>query len=167
MELVSRVFNYCLKVRYPEVDQMGVVYHGNYLPWLELARTDIINQFGLTYSEMERRGIFVPTTDLNISFKRSAGYDDNIVVLTKVKEMTNIRFSFEYEVRKANFQVTQGGNTLTDEQVEAVQSESDLLVVATSQHLFLNASKRPVRIQREAPDIYELLKNNIPGSFEK
>ena len=148
--------NYCLKVRYPECDPMGVAYHGSYLPWLELARIDFVKQFGVSYAEMEKRGIFVVVTELNIKYKKSVGYDDSIVILTKVKELQNIRFSFEYEVYKVNFEIIQGGNALTSNQIEEVR-KSDLVVVALSHQVFLNSSKKPIRIKREAPDIYKLL----------
>ncbi|MCX7745796.1 MAG: acyl-CoA thioesterase [Clostridia bacterium] len=160
------IYTYCLKVRYPECDPMGVVYHGSYLPWLEIARTDFIKKFGLTYAEMEKRGIFVIVKDLYIDYKIPATYDDNIVILTKVKDMQTLRFSFEYEVYKIDFDIVQGGQQLTLEEIQNVK-KSQLVLTATTQHIFLNAAKRPVRINREAPDIYDLLKANIPGSFSK
>ncbi len=160
------MFTYCLNVRYPECDPQNIVYHGSYLPWLELARSSIIKQYGFSYAEMEKRGIFIIVTDLSIQYKKPAFFDDNIVIFTQIKDMQSLRFSFEYEVRRVNFDIIQGANTLKPEDLEKAKS-SELVVTAISSHVWLNSVKRPVRIEKEAPDLYELLKTKIPESFVK
>ncbi|EPZ47866.1 MULTISPECIES: acyl-CoA thioesterase [Alicyclobacillus] len=87
-------FTYCLKVRYPEVDQMGVVYDGNYIPWLELGRSSTITHFGLTYRELEESGVLVVVTNLTVDYKVPAKYDDTILVVTKLTSLEGIRISF-------------------------------------------------------------------------
>ena len=52
-----------LRVRYAETDQMGVVYHSNYLIWCEVGRTDYIRKLGFTYAELERRGTQLAGTE--------------------------------------------------------------------------------------------------------
>ena len=49
----SEVFETKLRVRYAETDQMGVVYHSNYIIWFEVGRVEMFRQLGFTYSEME------------------------------------------------------------------------------------------------------------------
>ena len=51
---------YSHKVQYYETDQMGIVHHSNYIRWFEEARTDLMEQMGLGYDEMEARGILSP-----------------------------------------------------------------------------------------------------------
>ena len=53
-----------VEIRYAETDQMGVVYHSNYLVWLELGRTKLIQDLGFSYVEMEKEGIISPVLDL-------------------------------------------------------------------------------------------------------
>lgn len=59
-----------IESRYQETDQMGVIYHGNYATWFEVARTDYIRKLGLDYSEMENAGVVSPVTELNINYKK-------------------------------------------------------------------------------------------------
>ena len=61
------------RVRYAETDQMGVVYHANYLVWCEMGRTDLMRQLGTTYAEMERRGVYLAVSEVRIRFRGSAG----------------------------------------------------------------------------------------------
>jgi|ERR1700722_1999610 acyl-CoA thioester hydrolase len=88
-----------VRVRYGETDQMGVVYHGNYAEYFEVARTESIRQLGLTYKEMEEMGIVMPVVELHIKFLRPAHYDDLLNVITILKELpTNHRIEFHQEV---------------------------------------------------------------------
>jgi acyl-CoA thioester hydrolase len=88
-----------VRVRYGETDQMGVVYHGNYAEYFEVARTESIRQLGLTYKEMEAMGIVMPVVELHIKFLRPAHYDDLLNVKTILKELpANHRIEFHQEV---------------------------------------------------------------------
>ncbi len=73
-----------LRVRYQETDQMGVVYHMNYLNWFEIGRTEAIRALGIAYRDLEAEGLFLPLTDAQMVFKRAARYDDEVVVYTKL-----------------------------------------------------------------------------------
>ncbi|MEC8829817.1 MAG: thioesterase family protein, partial [Bacteroidota bacterium] len=55
-----------VKVRYAETDQMGIVYHGNYAQYLEIGRIDWLAALGISYKEMEQKGIVLPVVVLNI-----------------------------------------------------------------------------------------------------
>jgi acyl-CoA thioester hydrolase len=88
-----------VRVRYGETDQMGVVYHGNYAEYFEVARTETIRQLGLTYKEMEAMEIVMPVVELHIKFLRPAHYDDLLNVKTILKELpANHRIEFHQEV---------------------------------------------------------------------
>lgn len=58
-----------IEVRYAETDQMGIVYHANYLVWMEVGRTALIKDLGFLYSDMEKKGVLSPVVDINISYK--------------------------------------------------------------------------------------------------
>jgi acyl-CoA thioester hydrolase len=60
------------RVRYSETDQMGVVYHTNYLVWCEIGRTDFIRSTGITYAELERRGVLLAVSDIAIRYHSAA-----------------------------------------------------------------------------------------------
>ncbi len=59
-----------IDVRYQETDQMGVVYHANYLVWFEIGRTKFIEELGLSYAAMEEKQVVSPVVDAQLSFKK-------------------------------------------------------------------------------------------------
>src|SRR6185295_19104794 len=75
------------RVRYAETDQMGVVYHANYLIWCEVGRTDFIRARGMSYPDMERAGIGLAVSELTARFHSAARYDDMIRVRTTLAEV--------------------------------------------------------------------------------
>ena len=80
-----------IEVRYQETDQMGVVYHGNYLVWFEIGRTKYVNSLGLKYTELEGLGYYSPVIDLNINYKKSISYGQIATVKTTLKSYDGIR----------------------------------------------------------------------------
>lgn len=86
------------RVRYGETDQMGVVYHGNYANYLELGRIEWLRKFGISYKEMEEKGIMLPVISLNINYLKPAKYDDLLTIKTILKKLPSASISFEYEL---------------------------------------------------------------------
>ena len=126
-----------VKVRYAETDQMGVVYHGNYAIYLELARIEWLNQLGVSYKNMEKNGVMLPVYEMNFSFLKSAYFDDTLTIETSLQEMPRARIVFNYQIFN--------------------QSE-ELLSKASTTLVFVNMkTNRPMR----CPDyILEKLKTN-------
>jgi acyl-CoA thioester hydrolase len=87
------------RVRYGETDQMGVVYHANYLAYFELARTELIRSLGVSYAELEKGGLRLPVIEAGARFRGPARYDDVLVVRARLAEVTAVRLRFEYQVR--------------------------------------------------------------------
>lgn len=54
------------RVTYAETDQMGVVYHANYLVWFEMARTEHLRRTGVTYRELEEQGVFLAVVEAHV-----------------------------------------------------------------------------------------------------
>lgn len=86
-----------LRVRYGETDQMGFVYYGNYAQYYEVGRVEAMRSLGFSYREMEEGGILMPVINLTINYKKPALYDDEVRVVTTVKEMPKVRITFDYE----------------------------------------------------------------------
>jgi acyl-CoA thioester hydrolase len=86
------------RVRYAETDQMGVVYHANYLIWCEVGRTDYIRRFGLSYADMEQRGLQLAVADAALRFLAPARYDDEILVRTRLTAVRSRALSFAYDI---------------------------------------------------------------------
>jgi acyl-CoA thioester hydrolase len=91
-----------LRVRYSETDQMGVVYHANYLPWCEVARTELIRRRGPSYARMEAEGVFLAVSEANLRYHGSARYDDLIRVECWADEVRSRAVTFSYVISRAN-----------------------------------------------------------------
>src|SRR5699024_8041494 len=91
-----------IEVRYQETDQMGVVYHGNYLVWFEIGRTKFIEHLGLSYTEMEKHDIVSPVINAHISFKKPIRYGENATVETWLEKYDGIRSVYGYHILDQN-----------------------------------------------------------------
>ena len=87
-----------VRVRYSETDQMGVVYHGNYLPYFEIGRVEWLRDKGVSYKWMEENGIALPIVSLTLNYKKSARYDELLTVKTKFKSQTTVKIEFDCEI---------------------------------------------------------------------
>ena len=110
-------------VRYAETDMMGIVYHGNYLPWFEVGRTTLLKECCLPYRELEAQGYLLPVIELGMKFLRPAVYDDTVTIVTRLPEKPLLRIRLEYEVRRGD----------------------ELLVTGFTTHAFINKAGEPVR----------------------
>ena len=90
-----------LRVNYSETDQMGVVYHANYLVWFDRARTEHLRTTGYTYREMEAEGVYLAVTEARLRFRRPALYDDLVRVRCWVRDLASRRVTFGYAVERA------------------------------------------------------------------
>lgn len=145
---MGKWFLHALRVRYQETDQMGVVYHANYLNWFEIGRTEWVRQAGISYKEMEARGLLLPVTDVEASFKQPALYDEWITVFTQVAEMSSLRVRFESRVLGGDLTGSLGFLYEGDE------PPGQPLVIGRTRHVWVNKDWRPVRFAKEAPDWY-------------
>jgi acyl-CoA thioester hydrolase len=92
-----------LRVRYAETDQMGVVYHSNYLVWCEVGRTEFINvRCGFRYAEVERMGVGLAVSEASLRFLAPARYDDRVCVTTTVASVRSRGVAFDYVITNAD-----------------------------------------------------------------
>jgi acyl-CoA thioester hydrolase len=84
-----------VRVRYSETDQMGVVYHGNYIPYFEIGRVEWLRNKGVSYKKMEESGVGLPIVNMNINYKKSAVYDELLTVHTVFKSQTSVKIEFD------------------------------------------------------------------------
>ncbi len=110
-------------VRYAETDMMGVVYHGNYLPWFEIGRTTLLREQGFPYRQMEADGFRLPVIEVQLKYRRPAVYDDTVTILTTMREKPGLRIKLDYEVMRGE----------------------ELLATGSTLHAFIDHDGRPVR----------------------
>ncbi len=77
---------------------MGIVYHGNYLPWFEVARTQLLKEQGFPYRQLEADGYRIPVLEVAAKFVRPALYDDTLTIVATIREKPLLRIRIEYEV---------------------------------------------------------------------
>lgn len=117
-------------VRYAETDMMGIVYHANYLPWLEIGRTNLLKELGVSYRVLEEEGYRLPVLEIAMKYFRPAKYDDVVDVVTTLEEKPLLRIRLGYEVKRGD----------------------ELLATASSVHAFLDKDNRPSRPPQWAAD---------------
>lgn len=91
-----------IKVRYAETDQMGVVYYANYFVWMEIGRTNLLRDLGLTYKELENNGIMLPVVKAFAKYISPCYYDDDINIHSIVTSLTNVRIRIDYKIFREN-----------------------------------------------------------------
>ncbi|HEX2204165.1 MAG TPA: thioesterase family protein [Longimicrobium sp.] len=90
-----------LRVRYSETDQMGIVYHANYLPWCEIGRTELIRRMWKSYAAVEaEEGVLLAVTEAWVRYHAAARYDDLVRVTTTLEQVRSRGVAFAYEVAR-------------------------------------------------------------------
>ena len=105
-------FSTNIRVRYGETDQMGVVYHGNYASYFEIARTEWLRNLGVTYKELENKGIMLPVISLFFNFIKSAKYDDDLTINVILKKKPLVKIEFDYEIYNQKKEKISTGNSV-------------------------------------------------------
>lgn len=101
-----------VRVRYGETDQMGVVYHGNYAQYFEIARIEWLEQLGFSYKKMEMEGVMLPVVSLNTQFKKPAVFDDILTIRTRLSRSPSVKIEFDYELFNQKGELLTTGSTI-------------------------------------------------------
>ena len=99
MQNTSKTHEVQVRVRYGETDQMGVVYHGNYVPYFEIGRVEWLRDKGVSYKSLEAGGIALPIVSMTLNYKKPARYDDLLVIRTTFKSQESVKLEFDCEIR--------------------------------------------------------------------
>ena len=86
------------RVRYSETDQMGFAHHGHYLAWCEMARTEHMRRLGVTYRDLEERGVRLAVADAHLRYGKPARYDDPLRVTAWLTDAGSRRLTFGYQI---------------------------------------------------------------------
>lgn len=119
-------------VRYAETDRMGIVHHSVYPIWYELARTDFIKKIGMTYSNMEKKGIMTPLVELTSRYIKPANYEDELDIKVRVSKISPARIIFAYEV----------------------YHDKELINTGTTMHAWTGKDLKPLNLKKVNPEIY-------------
>ncbi len=89
-----------VKIYYEDTDAGGVVYYANYLRYMERARTEFLNEYGINVSEYHKRGNFFVVTHVDIRYKKPARLGEIIEVTTSVEEMRNASMTIKNKIMR-------------------------------------------------------------------
>ena len=100
------------RVPYADTDQMGVVYYANYLEYFERSRTEMLREAGLSYSQMEKMGYFLPVSEAYCKYSASARYDDLLTFRSYIEEISRVKIKIRSEVLRDGKLLVSGFVTL-------------------------------------------------------
>lgn len=113
-----------LRIKYSDVDRMGIVWHGRYLEYFEYGRTEWLRALGMPYAGFEERGLLILVLQASLTCIAPARYDQVVDIDAGIAEMPGARMRIDYEIRH----------------------DSELLVTGFTLHAFADrTSMRPVR----------------------
>ncbi len=102
-----------IRVRYGETDPMKYVYYGNYAEYFEVARVELFRTLGMSYDEIEKRGIFLPVSEYKIKYIRPGLYDQLLEIHAYVKKIPGVKIEFDYEIyNEDKVKITEASTTL-------------------------------------------------------
>jgi acyl-CoA thioester hydrolase len=118
-----------LRVRYAETDQMGVVYHSNFVIWFEVGRVEMLRQLCFTYREMEKQdGTHIAVVDMRCRYKAPARYDELVTIRTCLLNVRDSLLHFGYEVIR-----DQDGTTLAEGETVHIVVDSEFKRISLPQ----------------------------------
>lgn len=89
------------RVRYGDTDRMGYAYYANYLRWFEVGRSELFRSLGMTYREIEEKGIYLPVSEAYCHYLLPVRYDDSLVIETTLDTAIKGAMKFNYRLFEA------------------------------------------------------------------
>lgn len=120
---------------YYETDRMGIVHHSNYIRWFEEARVYYLSEAGFPYVKMEEMGVMLPVLSAECSYKNHVVFDETVYITPKIEKYNGFRLEISYTVTGEDSTVKAEGRT---------------------SHCFVDTDMKPVRINKEYPDIHKV-----------
>lgn len=122
-----------IKVRFNEVDPLGITWHGHYITYFELGREAFGEKFNLSYMEIYRQGYVAPIVNINCDYKRSLKYGDKAIVETTFIDHPAAKIVFNYKIY--------------------LPLTKEIIATGSSIQVFLDGANRQLQIVR--PDFFE------------
>lgn len=123
------------KTQYYETDQMRIIHHANYIKWFEEARTDFMEQMGLSYATMEDMGIIIPVLAVSSEYKAMVRYGDTVRIHLNMDSYNGVKLELSYRIEDAE--------------------SGELRTLGSTRHCFLNSDGRPISLKRTFPKVHD------------
>ena len=129
---------YLHKVQFYETDGMSIVHHGNYILWMEEARTDFMDQIGWSYHRAVDAQLDFAVTDVSCKYRSMTRFGETVAIHMAVNSLSPAKMELSYKMYNAE--------------------TGELRAEGTSGHFFYDRVKaRPVALKRAIPELWELL----------
>ena len=129
---------YLRKVQFYETDGMNIVYHGNYIHWMEEARTDFMDQIGWGYDRVVDTNIDFAVTDISCKYRSMTRFGETVAITMGLNALTPAKMELSYRMVSVE--------------------TGELRAEGTSGHFFYDRVKaRPVALKRAIPELWDLL----------
>lgn len=110
-----------VKVRFGEVDSMGIVWHGNYVKYIEEGRESFGHKYGISYLDIYANNVMAPVVKMNIDFKKQVQYGDRLIIETEYIDNEAAKIVFNYKIFR--------------------KSDNELMATATTTQVFIDLKK--------------------------
>ncbi len=127
-----------VRVIYADTDGMGIVYHSNYIKWFEVGRNEFLRDIDYEYTKMEAEGVWTPVLEVHCKYKNPAKFDDVLLIETFIESFSAVKFTMGYKIYN--------------------EKTGKLVVTGNTVHAFTNPDLKLIRLDRDRPDLFELLK---------
>ena len=126
-------------INYYETDKMGVVHHSNYIKFLEEARCNWMQSFGMPFEILEENGITIPVLAVNCEYKYHVTFGDTLVIKPYMKEYTGVRMTIGYDV--------------TDKKTEKT------VLICETKHCFTDKKLKPIHLKKYNKEFHDKFEN--------
>ena len=136
-----------VRVRYAETDQMGVVYHANYLIWFEVGRVELMRALGFEYKLMETEDdCFIVVAEVSCRYLHPARYDELLRVRTRISDAGNRIVRYSYELMR--------------------DSDDSILATGTTTHVICGKDGKAKQLPKKYREKFRALANVTPVASE-
>jgi len=111
------------RIYYADTDSYGVAWHGSYVRWMEMGRTEFCRRVGLSLSELGKKNIIFPVINMNIRYKSPAKLDDEIIIETELSEIKPVTIIFKQVIKNKH---TNHINAIAYVEIASTTSEGKL-----------------------------------------
>ncbi len=111
-------------VEFYDVDSMKVVWHGNYVKYMEKGRCALLDKIGFGYLEMEKEGVAFPVVDVKLKYKKSLRFGDKVRVVSSLTEYENcIKIAYEIYNAQTEELCTKGESTQMAVEISSMETK--------------------------------------------
>jgi len=97
-----------VRVAFADTDAMGVAWHGVYLRWFEMARTELLRPTRLPYAALVARGLHLPVIEALVRYLKPARYDDELIVRAVTSPVAGVRLRVDYRIESEGVPIAEG-----------------------------------------------------------